>query len=287
MTVYNLGGAVGIRRDFLEFTPVRTTFDVGNYLLYRARLAAAGRRDKQRSRQQGRDPIPPAELRFRIGASMNEATHIEGGKGVAQDIKNLCNVAGRDLYSFNDILDFGCGCGRVIRNFRDRPASCNLHGTDIDPDLVEWCKHNLDGVDWNVNSHLPPLPFDDDSFDLIYAISVFTHLDKDFQHAWLRELQRVSRPGATVILTVHGESIIDRIRKWDRSYADEAYEQGLLFLSGPTGRLKIDGLPDFYQTAFHTKKYIHDEWSAYFDIVTYVERGIADYQDAVILHKRP
>ena len=59
-----------------------------------------------------------------------------------------------------------------------------------------------------------------------------------------------------------------------------------MIISGPKGRLKFDEFPDFYQTTFHKKKYIYDEWSAYFDIVEYVERGILNYQDAVILRKR-
>lgn len=276
---------MGIRRTFLELMPVRATFAVGNYLFFRARLSVATLREWRAGTRQTREPIPPPKLRFRVNATMNKATHVEVGKVLAQNIKDLCKTTGRDFYSFSDILDFGCGCGRVIQNFHNRPESCTLYATDIDPELVNWCKNNLDGIDWNVNGHLPPLPFQDDAFDLIYAISVFTHLDKDFQHAWLRELQRVARPGATLILTVHGEYIIKRAQKWDRSYADEAHERGLMFLSGPKGRLKVDGLPDFYQTAFHTKEYIYSEWSAYFDIVDYVERGIGDYQDAVILRK--
>ena len=218
---------------------------------------------------------------------MDEASYLEVGKTVAQNIQDLCKIAGRDFYSFTDILDFGCGCGRVIQNFRGRPESLEpLYATDIDPHLVSWAEGNLEGIEWECkNGHRPPLPFDANKFDLIYAISVFTHLDEDFQHAWLRELQRVARPGATLILTVHGEHVIDQLRKLDHSYADEVHARGLMFLSGATGRLKVDGFPDFYQTTFHTKEYIHDTWSNYFDIVDYVERGINEHQDAVILQK--
>jgi SAM-dependent methyltransferase len=276
---------MGVRRTFIESTPVRATFGIGNYLFFRTRLLAAEFRERRAVPGPTDEPIPPAKLRFRVNATMNTATHVEVGQNIAQDIKDLCNITGRDFYSFADILDFGCGCGRVIQNFRDRPESCTLHATDIDPELVNWCRSNLDGIDWNVNEHRPPLPFQNDAFDLIYGISVFTHLDEDFQHAWLRDLQRVARPGATLILTVHGEDIIERLGNWDRSYADEAHERGLLFLSGPKGKLKVDGLPDFYQTAFHTREYIYREWSEYFDILNYVERGINKYQDAVILRK--
>ena len=71
----------------------------------------------------------------------------------------------------------------------------------------------------------------------------------------------------------------------DRSYIDEIHERGFMFFKWSSGKLKIDGFPDFYQTAFHTKEYVYDQWSKYFEIVDYVERGIGSYQDAVVLRK--
>jgi SAM-dependent methyltransferase len=198
----------------------------------------------------------------------------------------LSGITGQDFSTFCDILDFGCGCGRVIQNFRGQSGSTTLYATDIDPDLVSWGENHLDGIQWSVNGHRPPLPFDDGAFDLIYAVSVFTHLDEDFQDAWLSELQRVTRPGATLILSVHGENVLKELQKLDRSYVEEVRERGFLYLTAQTGKLKIDGFPDFYQTAFHTKAYIYDRWSTYFEIVDYVERGIGNYQDAVILRAR-
>jgi SAM-dependent methyltransferase len=191
----------------------------------------------------------------------------------------------RDFSSFTDILDFGSGCGRVIQNFRDQPSPANLYATDIDPDLVDWGKNHLHGILWSVNGYQPPLPFDDNTFDLIYGISVFTHLDEEFQHTWLRELQRVARPGATLILTVQGDYARREARMLDHSQQEKIQERGFIFLSLSTGRFKADGFPDFYQTTFHTKEYVYNEWSAYFDIVDYVERGIGDHQDAVLLRK--
>jgi ubiquinone/menaquinone biosynthesis C-methylase UbiE len=179
-------------------------------------------------------------------------------------------------------LDFGSGCGRVIHNYQDAPASCQLYGTDIDSELVGWCKKYLPRFRWSTNGYLPPLSFANNTFDLIYAISVFTHLDEEYQYAWLRELQRIAKPGATLILSVHGEYCISKLAS---SYQSRIHSYGFLFVSGPTGRVKLDKLPDFYQSAYHTQEYIRREWSAYFDVVHYLERGINNHQDAVLLRK--
>jgi hypothetical protein len=71
----------------------------------------------------------------------------------------------------------------------------------------------------------------------------------------------------------------------DDSYQDEIRQRGFFFFSWSNGRLKIDGFPDFYQTAFHTRDYVYKTWSPYFEVVDYVERGIGNYQDAVLLRK--
>ena len=71
----------------------------------------------------------------------------------------------------------------------------------------------------------------------------------------------------------------------DRSYIDDIHERGFMFFTWSSGKLKVDGFPAFYQTAFHTKDYVYNQWSKYFEIVDYVERGIGNYQDAVVLRK--
>jgi ubiquinone/menaquinone biosynthesis C-methylase UbiE len=123
---------------------------------------------------------------------------------------------------------------------------------------------------------------EDGTFDLIYAISVFTHLDEDLQHVWLGELQRVARPGAVCIFSVQGDYVLSLI---DPVYQEQIRKYGFGFLTGATGKLKLDGLPDFYQTTYHTRQYIERDWSKYFDILAYIERGINNHQDAVVLRK--
>jgi SAM-dependent methyltransferase len=227
--------------------------------LLQAQVSLADRRDRRGTPDPTQEPTPPARLRWRVHGGLDRNEYLQTGKALAQDIQDLCSVAGGDFSSFKDILDFGSGCGRVVQNFRNQCGLCNLYATDIDPDLVDWGKNNLSGIQWSVNEHRPPLPFDDNAFDLIYGISVFTHLDEDFQHAWLRELHRVARPGATLILTVHGEHVMSGLRLLDDSYQDQIRERGFAFISLSSGRFKADGFPDFYQTAFHTREYVDNE----------------------------
>jgi SAM-dependent methyltransferase len=228
-------------------------------------------------------PVPPARLRFRVHGDVNADSYITTGQTLAQNIQTLCTATGRDFESFTSVLDFGCGCGRVIQHLQSRSApSTKLFASDIDHELVEWGSANLRGIQWSINNHRPPLPFNDESFDLIYAISVFTHLDQDYEKVWLQELRRVARPEATLILTVHGKYAFEMM---GLPFKAELEHDGFIFISDAKGRFKLDGFPDFYQTACHTKEYVKKQWSTLFEVVDYVERGINDHQDAVVLKK--
>jgi ubiquinone/menaquinone biosynthesis C-methylase UbiE len=270
------------RESLKAIKPLYTSYLVYKYLVFQSKLAIASLRDWEDRQNPSYTPVPPAQLRYRVHGSLDKESFIQSGKILAQNIRDLCAMVDRDVYSFENILDFGCGSGRVIRNFQDAPASCHLYGTDIDSELINWCEKYLPHIQWSTNGYRPPLPFADNTFDLIYAISVFTHLDEEFQHLWLRELRRIAKPGGTIILTVHGEAVIKMLAA---SCQSRIHVDGFMFSSGATGRLKLDKLPDFYQTAYHTQEYVYRVWSAYFDIVRYCERGINNHQDAVLLRK--
>ena len=57
---------------------------------------------------------------------------------------------------------------------------------------------------------LPPLPFDDARFDLVLGYSVFTHLNVQYQDAWLGELRRLVRPGGILLLSISGPRMLEQ-----------------------------------------------------------------------------
>ena len=107
------------------------------------------------------------------------------------------------------MLDWGCGCGRVLRHYAPLFDSVAFTGTDIDEAMIEWDRANITGVRFELNGAHPPLPCGDEAFDLVYGASVFTHLDEELQAEWLGELQRVTKPGGLVLLSTHGVSVYE------------------------------------------------------------------------------
>lgn len=272
-------------RSFLRSNPVvYRLHGIAKYVLFRVKLLLAERHDRAVSAAAGDLPVPPPKLRYRVGGSLDRDVFLQVGGRCAQDLLRLAAIDGKDLASCGPVLDFACGCGRVIRHFKKHAADARWHGSDIDPEAIQWCRENLQSVaDFGTNGFQPPTRFDDDTFEVIYSVSLFTHLNEADHFSWLSELARIVRKDGIVIATVHGPFTHLQLPPAE---ARKVRDDGFLYRTGQTGKLKLDGLPDFYQTAYTTEKYIRERWSAHFDIVAYEEQAIAGYQDAVVMRKR-
>jgi len=258
--------------------------------LHRARRLARKRRQLRRqTRRERREgvtdegyPVPPPLLRYRVHGRKDLQSFISDGRGLAASVRTLAESQGRNLVDYDAVLDFGCGCGRVLRYLQPDAPTTRFYGCDIDPDAITWCQQNFaDLAEFSLNPDRPPTPYADGTFDLIYAVSVFTHLGEDYQFAWLEELSRIARPGALLLLSVHSQSSWPDLRE---SELADLEKNGIALQRAYNRYLEVAGLPPFYQNAFHTRDYLEREWSKRFEILDMVVHGIGN-QDVMVLRK--
>ena len=102
------------------------------------------------------------------------------------------------------VLDFGSGAGRTLRHFASEAESAEFWGCDIDAPSIEWLQENLSPPfhAWRTTQN-PPLGLEHGTFDLVYAVSVFTHLTYNSSQ-WLLELHRMLKPDGLMIATFMG-----------------------------------------------------------------------------------
>ena len=187
---------------------------------------------------------------------------------------------GLELSKKNRILDFGCGCGRVISWLSYLYENSSFYGTDIDKEAISWCNDNISSIaKFSVNKNLPPFDYPNEYFSCVYSISVFTHLPEDMQIEWLKELHRITKKNGLLMLSIHGEQLFPDNQE---SLKNKFIRKGFFYSVDQQG---TDGLPDFYQTTFHTESYIKSKWSEFFKIVDIVKNGVANHQDLVICRK--
>jgi SAM-dependent methyltransferase len=149
--------------------------------------------------------LPPDDLMTRIGVSPDAFPTRESREKIFEDVGYAVYECIRNEVPRKDeqaILDFGCGSGRVLRWFAEEPG-LRLAGCDIDASSIAWMQAKFDpAIRLYVSSSTPPLPEQDDTFDLVYCGSVFSHLTG--WAPWLLELRRILKPGGVLVASLHG-----------------------------------------------------------------------------------
>jgi SAM-dependent methyltransferase len=230
-------------------------------------------------------PFPGADLAARVAGTPDPQFFFDSGRRSVAETQAILSIVGRSFADYERVLDFGCGCGRMLTWVSEvAAAGVELHATDTDADAVAWCREHLPFADTRTNDALPPLDYPDDYFDLVYNHSVFTHIDEARQDAWLPELRRITRPGGHLVLTVHGEHALTAAggdQSGDRKRLNSA---GILFVPAEWWR----GIyPAWFGSTYHATWYVFAHWSRWLRIRAYVPRGALDFQDMVLLERRP
>lgn len=107
-----------------------------------------------------------------------------------------------------NILDFGCGFGRVARYLRAAFCDASIDVTDIDHAGVEFCASKLA---CNAIDKLPAAA----KYDLIWVGSVFTHLPPVASKRLLHQLKASLRPNGVLIITSQGRFSFERSKTND------------------------------------------------------------------------
>lgn len=100
------------------------------------------------------------------------------------------------------ITEWGCGLARILQHF---PDTMIRTGTDYNGEAIEWAGENFPDLTFVKNDMLPPWNISEASQDVIYAISIFTHLGEATQNAWIKQIAASLKVGGLFIFTVHGD----------------------------------------------------------------------------------
>jgi SAM-dependent methyltransferase len=236
-------------------------------------------------------PFPPAALMRNVAGVDLDADFAKQGALFWEAFSKLLPSP---ISAYSPVLDFGCGCGRLARLFKGHPGA--VHGCDIDARHVRWMHDNLDFMDTVLVAPTAALPFPDNHFALVFAVSVLTHLDESDQDRVLAELRRVTRPDGILLVTTHGERAVQRARWDDRLFgildidvdafraAVNTYARGSLAFVPQRGHLTTN---DFtYGITFLPEAYVRSHWGAWFAIERIAHGALQNFQDIVVMRPR-
>jgi SAM-dependent methyltransferase len=217
----------------------------------------------------------PSHLVAKVNGSLSEIDFVNIG-----DV--LAGVIAKDLPELGepgDVLDFGCGLGRILRAMLVRAPHPSFTGFDIDPMMLEWCDHLLHTTRCRFTSST--LSLGDDRFRAAYVISVFTHLSTTTDY-WLAELHRVLTPGGRAFITYHDETLFEE-------------KVGTPEIPGIPRGTKLDGCRvvgddtaegGLAMGTYYTTRAWEELLSRYFTVEKSVPRGILGYQSFSVVTKK-
>lgn len=115
-------------------------------------------------------------------------------------------LAGFDLKKTTRLLDFGCSSGRVLMPLATALTSgqCQCYGCDPIESAISWAKTQINSAQFLHMQEDPPLAYPNEAFELVYAISIWSHFSLERANLWFHELHRVMAPDGLAILTTHG-----------------------------------------------------------------------------------
>lgn len=223
-------------------------------------------------------PLPPEKLAARVGVPDHGdvlASYLQLGADAREVI--LETLPSDWSPQGKRVLDFGAGAGKVLRHLIDDWSAAELDGCDIDRASIEWLEANMSPpVHAFVNGEKPPLDAPDGRFDLVLAMSVFTHLT-DHSLAWLAELHRVLSEDGLLIASFLGEQAYDVYAGggWDESKIGmNVVHYGQSWdLGGPT--------------VFHSDWWIRAHWGRAFEIVSLRDGRASGDHGIVLLRRKP
>lgn len=168
-------------------------------------------------------PIPPEELRHCAG---------KGYQKVGQNWLKILTTELGGLQPDENVLDAGCGVGRIaapLSGYLSEKGS--YEGFDVTREGIAWCQQNITSRYPNFRfqvadiyhprysgkgtqkTHEYRFPYADESFNVVFLASVFTHfLPREMEH-YLSEISRVLKKGGRCVISYFllNEASVNRI----------------------------------------------------------------------------
>ncbi len=222
--------------------------------------------------------IDPRDDIFRFFANHEIAKnpireYLADGWRTLSELMLLLEAVDRPLLKTGSVLEFAAGFGRFTRHLvKVLPGRVTC--SDVMPGSVAFLREQF-GVESFQSSHDPEQVVAPAKYDLVFVLSMFTHLPTRMWAPWLRALQRTVKPGGLLVFSVHNEDVAKEI--------DVVFDEEKTHFIASSESPSIDA--ETYGTTFTTKKFVDDSVSSVFGVkpLLYKPQGFWNGQDGVVV----
>jgi SAM-dependent methyltransferase len=208
---------------------------------------------------------------------LDYAAYAEDGLATAKELMERCRPHLRRVPL--DVLEWGCGVARLTRHLSKLPDVRSVTGADVNTGMIGWNIGNIPEVEFHEISHEPPTPFVGEGFDLVMAVSVFTHIPGGSHDEWMEEIRRILRPGGLFLFTTQGMGFMSKLSQRERAHL---LKHGYLTRDYPQRGHRM-------MSTFHDPGFVVDLLNGRFEILNFsdgaVDRDAAGGQDLWLVRR--
>ncbi len=248
----------------------------------------------------GNSGLPKYSIRVRSNGFNGQL----GGQRFAKNGRFLQSLLEKhcEITPSSDILEIGCGCGRTAISLSGYLEEGTYIGMDIEQTSLKACSENKklqrDGFTFDFldvqNDEFNPsgkhkadeyrFPYNDNSFDTIFLVSVFTHMLTDDVTHYIDEISRLLKPGGSAFITTflmddgaESEGLNFPFKAQDHFYATEEMPE-----------IAVGYLKSFYDNNFHKnglsekKNPVFGKWRSPQEL-----NNIGDFSQDIVLYQKP
>lgn len=175
------------------------------------------------------------------------------------------------------VLDFACGYGRLLRFLVPALPEHSVYGAEIQTDALQFVKQQFSVPVWP-SAYAPDEFSPEQSFDLVWVASLFSHLPDHLFTAWLGRLKDILSERGVLCFSVHDQLLLP-----DGQHMPDA---GIRFFAA-SENADLDNRA--YGTTYVTEAYVMAKVSELFGSAyscQRIPRGLAHEQDLYVVAPR-
>lgn len=213
-------------------------------------------------------PLPDKRLRTGGEEFQDDAYFLQSARHEAQRLVSHFSLTAED-----NLLDVGCGFGRLAVGLLDTLPKLAYTGLDVNPVAIEWCQRHIETVhpsfqfvrlDVQNDRYNPEgqaldgrfrFPFSDNTFDIAYLYSVFSHMVQADVEIYLAELRRILNENGRLFFTAFAEKDVPDMTVNPANYRNIEWKSALHCV-----RYNVDSLQALLvQCGFQVDEFVYEQ----------------------------
>jgi len=168
-----------------------------------------------------------------------KAEYFKIGEIIVECLLDVLKDLNYNIDHIHSFLDFACGYGRSIRFLVHRIPKDKVTVADVDKSAVDFCKKTF-GVKGFYSVMDPEKLYHNDKYDIIYVVSLFTHLALPLWEAWFKRLYDLLNDNGVLIFSTHGASVYEQCDDFGKNLFDQPVRGFFYNRMSETTRLSLD-----------------------------------------------